>query len=64
MYRKVDPDRGSRPMPSTIPEGPVIQENIGKKGAAPTFQDLIKNPEDEKIFEYFTTISNKSLEGR
>ncbi|MEE4116427.1 MAG: prolyl oligopeptidase family serine peptidase [Marinilabiliaceae bacterium] len=54
LYRKVDPDRGARPLPSAIPEGPVTQENTGRMGAAPTFQDLIKSPEDENIFDYFT----------
>ena len=54
VYRKVDPDRGSRPVVSTTPIGPVVQENIGQKGAARTFQDLLKNPEDERVFEYFT----------
>lgn len=54
VYHKVDPDRGERPVVSTIPVGPVAQENLGKKGAARTFQDLLKSPEDEKVFEYFT----------
>ncbi|NOZ61591.1 MAG: S9 family peptidase [Calditrichaeota bacterium] len=40
---------------SEVPEGPVVQENIGKKAPARTYQDLLKNPYDEKLFEYFLT---------
>jgi len=36
------------------PKGPVIQENLGKKTAARTYQDLIKSGYDEALFEYYT----------
>ncbi len=48
-------NRGEAPQASTLPEGPVIQENIGKKAPARTYQDLLKNPYDEMLFEYYTT---------
>lgn len=41
------------PEPTSVPAGPVIQENIGKKAPARTYQDLLKNPYDEKLFEYY-----------
>lgn len=63
LYRTIDPDRGPRPVVSTVPIGPVVQENTGKKGAARTFQDLLKNPEDEKVFVYFTTSVIKIWDG-
>jgi len=53
LYQTIIPGRGPRPEPSTVPEGPVIQENLGKEGAARTFQDLLENPVDETIFEYY-----------
>ena len=62
-YQVVDPDRGPRPTPSRVPEGPVIQENTGKRGAARTFQDLLKNPADEKIFEFFARSVIKVWDG-
>lgn len=37
------------------PSGPVVQENIGKTVASRTYQDLIKNPYDEALFEYYAT---------
>ena len=54
IYRTVIPGRGECPEPSAVPEGPVVQENLGKKGAARTFQDLLENPVDEAIFAYYT----------
>lgn len=39
----------------TTPTGPVIQENLGKKSPARTYQDLLKNPYDEALFEYYCT---------
>jgi len=54
IYRTIIPGRGERPLASSVPTGPVIQQNMGRKGAARTFQDLLKNPEDEAIFEYYT----------
>ena len=47
--------RGEAPIAKTVPEGPVTQENIGKTAPARTYQDLLKNPYDESLFEYYTT---------
>lgn len=51
----VPASRGAAPEISRVPVGPTIQENLGKKGQAPTYQDLLKNPSDEKQFEYYAT---------
>ena len=53
IYQTIIPGRGECPLPSPVPEGPVVQESLGKKGAARTFQDLLENPVDEAIFEYY-----------
>ncbi len=37
------------------PKGPVVQENLGKVAASPTYQDLIKNPYDESLFAFYAT---------
>ena len=34
------------------PKGPTIQENIGKAAPSVTYQDLIKSPYDEYVFEF------------
>ncbi|MEZ5000772.1 MAG: hypothetical protein R2744_07490 [Bacteroidales bacterium] len=38
LFRVVDQGRGARPVAGNKPEGPVLQENTGKRGAAATFQ--------------------------
>jgi len=53
LYTVTDPENGKIPVRSQIPEGPVVQENLGKAGETRTFQDLLKDPADELIFEYF-----------
>ena len=42
-------------MRSEVPTGPVVQENLGRVTPGPTFEDLLKNPEDEAIFDYYAT---------
>jgi dipeptidyl aminopeptidase/acylaminoacyl peptidase len=53
IYSITDPERGIKPERTMVPEGPVVQENLGKKGQSATYQDLLKDPVDEAIFEYF-----------
>ncbi|MDW7679361.1 MAG: S9 family peptidase, partial [bacterium] len=48
-------DRGDPPQQQTTPQGPVIQENLGKTAPARTYQDLLKNPHDESLFDYYLT---------
>jgi len=48
-------DRGSVPVRSEIPTGPIVQENEGRATPAPTYEDLLKTPTDERIFEYYAT---------
>jgi dipeptidyl aminopeptidase/acylaminoacyl peptidase len=45
--------RGAPPARSEVPTGPVIQENLGRVTPVATYQDLLKNPEDEAIFDYY-----------
>jgi dipeptidyl aminopeptidase/acylaminoacyl peptidase len=59
---KVCPDdRGQAPSANEIPKGPVVQENLGRKAAVPTFQDLLKSPADEALFDYYATTELKLL---
>lgn len=37
------------------PTEPNIQETSGRSGAVQTFQDLLKSPNDERLFEYYST---------
>ncbi len=40
-----------------LPTGPSIQEATGSKAPARTFQDLLKNPNDEKKFDHYAACS-------
>lgn len=47
--------KGGPPEASPVPQGPVVQENLGEKAAARTYQDLLQSPHDEDVFEHFMT---------
>jgi len=47
--------RGAPPGASPIPAGPHIEESFGKAAPQPTFEDLLQNALDEKLFEYYAT---------
>lgn len=55
VCRTVPANRGAAPVRSEVPTGPVIQENLGRVTPGPTFEDLLKNPEDEHFFDYYAT---------
>lgn len=46
---------GQPPMKPAVPSGPVIQESTGEISPARTYQDLLKNPYDEELFDYYFT---------
>ncbi len=52
IYKAVVEDE-LKPVKPLAPKGPVIQESLGKKAAARTYQDLIKSGYDEALFEYY-----------
>ncbi|MEX1241252.1 MAG: prolyl oligopeptidase family serine peptidase [Cyclobacteriaceae bacterium] len=54
LYSVTNPARGAKPAPGKVPKGPVVQENIGRRGQVRTYQDLLKDPDDEMIFEYYS----------
>ncbi len=55
LVQTVVANRGPAPVAPTVPTGPNIQENYGKATPAMTFQDLLKNAHDEKLFDYYAT---------
>ena len=56
IVKTVPTDRGRIPEISRVPVGPTTQSNVGgRRGQAPTYQDLLKNPSDERLFSYYTT---------
>ncbi|MEP6944973.1 MAG: prolyl oligopeptidase family serine peptidase, partial [Acidobacteriota bacterium] len=48
--------RGPAPAYQNLtPTEPSIQETSGRTGAVQTFEDLLKSPNDERLFEYYGT---------
>ncbi|MEJ2541095.1 MAG: prolyl oligopeptidase family serine peptidase [Gemmatimonadota bacterium] len=54
LARTIPRNRGEAPAEPTVPAGPVIQESTGEAAPARTYQDLLENPHDEELFEYYT----------
>lgn len=55
LCKAIPSSRGPAPLRNEIPAGPVVQENLGRVTPAATFEDLLKNPQDEAIFDYYAT---------
>ncbi|GAA4359464.1 prolyl oligopeptidase family serine peptidase [Hymenobacter saemangeumensis] len=55
LARTVPAGRGPAPAADAAPTGPTVQESGGRKSGARTYQDLLKNPADERIFEHYAT---------
>ena len=53
-HATVAPARNA-PKKMLAPKGPTVQQNMGKVAASATYQDLIKSPYDEQLFEFYTT---------
>lgn len=55
VYKALPPVRLPIPQEDQVPSSPVIQETAGSKGAIRTYQDLLKNSYDERLFTYYFT---------
>lgn len=48
-------NRGAAPVESAVPVGPPIQESLGGGAPVVTHEDMLQNPHDEDVFEYYAT---------
>ena len=55
LVQLIPPGRGDAPALPVAPSGPVIQESGGKAAPVRTFQDMLKDPHDAALFEYYAT---------
>lgn len=55
LYRTVVKPVSAAPQKPATPKGPTTQENYGKASPRPTYQDMIKSPYDEQLFEFYAT---------
>jgi dipeptidyl aminopeptidase/acylaminoacyl peptidase len=55
LFAAVPANQKPMPQKSRVPVGPVIEENLGKKAPNRTYQDLLKSPYDEALFDHYAT---------
>jgi dipeptidyl aminopeptidase/acylaminoacyl peptidase len=55
LYRTAIKPASAAPTKPATPKGPTVQENYGKATPRPTYQDLIKSPYDEQLYEFYAT---------
>lgn len=63
LYKATTQPAANAPKRPITPKGPTIQQSLGKAAPSPTYQDLIKSPYDEQLFEFFATaqlVQNKN----
>jgi dipeptidyl aminopeptidase/acylaminoacyl peptidase len=53
LCRFVPGGRGPAPSASRLPAGPHLQVAEGRAAPAPTYEDLLQNPDDEALFDYY-----------
>lgn len=53
LLKAIHPNRGQMPKTPLAPSGPNIQETAGDASPSRTYQDLLSNPHEEALFEYF-----------
>ncbi|WP_206370184.1 prolyl oligopeptidase family serine peptidase [Solimonas marina] len=65
VARTVVTDRGPVPAAPTAPEGPIVQQSNGVSAATRTYEDLLKGPYDEALFDYYFTsqLARISIDG-
>ncbi|GAB3926543.1 prolyl oligopeptidase family serine peptidase [Mucilaginibacter myungsuensis] len=55
LYRAALKPAALAPAKPLMPKGPTIQQSLGKAAPSPTYEDLIKSPHDESLFEFYAT---------
>ncbi len=54
-YKTIIKTASLLPTKPLMPKGPTVQENLGKSAPSRTYQDLIKSPYDEDLFDFLAT---------
>ncbi|WP_321473618.1 prolyl oligopeptidase family serine peptidase [uncultured Paludibaculum sp.] len=62
LVRMVPSARGPAPKAPAAPAGPNVQESSGQAGPVRTYQDMLKSPYDEQLFDYYCTSQLASVD--
>ena len=55
LLQLVPANRGAAPATPAVPTEPITQESSGRRGPVRTYEDLLKSPHDENLYEYYAT---------
>jgi dipeptidyl aminopeptidase/acylaminoacyl peptidase len=55
LVQMVKLNRGPAPAEPLVPTGPHVQESLGGASPEVTHEDMLQNPHDEDLFEYYAT---------
>ncbi len=55
LVRMTAAGRGPAPVAASAPSGPTVQENAGRVRPVRTYQDLLRNSADERLFDHHFT---------
>lgn len=55
IVARVVPGRGEPPRASEVPNGPIVQQNMGRTAPVRTYQDLLQSEADAALFDYYFT---------
>jgi dipeptidyl aminopeptidase/acylaminoacyl peptidase len=56
IVRLIPPQRGAPPPAPVVPDGPIVEETSGRAAQNRTWQDLLRGPHDEALFEHYATV--------
>lgn len=63
LVQLVPAKRPAPPAPANVPRQPNWQESFGRPGPVRTYQDLLKTPHDEDLYEYYATAQLALVDG-
>ncbi|ARV59336.1 peptidase S9 [Nostocales cyanobacterium HT-58-2] len=66
ICKLIKSDRPEPPSQPTVPLGPLVQENLDGKSPTRTYTNLLQNPHDEVLLEYYltSTLEKVTLDGQ
>ncbi|HLH39117.1 MAG TPA: prolyl oligopeptidase family serine peptidase [Bryobacteraceae bacterium] len=64
IVKTVPVNRGPAPREPLVPPGPTVQESDGHAIGVATYEDLLENPHDEDLFEYYATSQLVKVDAR
>ena len=62
LVKTVPANRGPAPAEPQVPKGPAVQESEGHAIGVATYEDMLRNPHDEDLYEYYATAQLASVD--